>query len=399
MDFGLLPDQQKLQEEFGRFFKKEMENAPTGWVGGNVEEPYLNDENWAFHVKMARKLGEKKWLMLTLPEEYGGINASPVVQMIFNEVAGYYRAPGVDVFGVKMIGPVIHAMGNEEQKKEHLEKIARGQVFWCQGWSEPDAGSDLAALSTSAVRDGDHYIVQGQKIWTTGAHRADWIFLLVRTDSAEIRSRGLTFLLADVKTSGFSIDPIYMMDGHHSFNQVFLDNVSIPVKNRIGEENEGWKVAKAISKLERTGVIPVGYLERELEELIQYCKEAKSLGKRLIDDSSVRHRLADLAVEIEAARALFYKVACLHETGELMESIALSSAAKVFTAELYQRLIYTGCHIMGLYSQVKHDSRWAPLKGAFERLYQLCPGENIAAGTSEIQRNIIAWTALGLPRS
>jgi len=399
MDFSLSPNQEKLRDEFRLFFGKEMENAPPGWHGGNVTEPYLSDENWAFHVNMARKLGEKGWLMLPLSEKYGGLNASPVVQMIFNETAGYYRAPGVDVFGVKMIGPVIHAMGDEEQKKAHLMPIARGEIFWCQGWSEPDAGSDLAALSTTGVRDGDHYIVQGQKIWTTGAHRADWIFLLVRTDPETRRSSGLTFLLADMKTPGISVDPIQMMDGHHSFNQVFLDDVRIPARNRIGEENQGWKVAKAISNFERTGVLPVGFIDRELEDVIAYCKETKRLGQRLIDDSFIRNRLADLAAEIEAARALYYRIACLHETGEFIESMALSSAAKVFIAELYQRLIYTACDIMGLFSQVKQGSRWAVLKGAFERNYQNCLGENIAAGTSEIQRNIIAWTALGLPRA
>ena len=399
MDFSLSPNQEKLRDEFRLFFKREMANAPSGWIGGNVEEPYLSDENWAFHVDMARKLGEKRWLMLPLPEEYGGLKASPVVQMIFNEVAGYYKAPGVDVFGVKMIGPVIHALGDEEQKKEHLGPIARGEIFWCQGWSEPDAGSDLAALSTTGVRDGDHYIVQGQKIWTTGAHRADWIFLLVRTDPEAQRSRGLTFLLADMQTPGISVEPIHMMDGHHSFNQVFLDDVRIPARNRIGEENGGWKVAKAISNFERTGVLPVGFIERELEDVIAYCKETEYRGQRLIGDSFIRNRLADLAADIEAARALYYRIACLHETGEFIESMALSSAAKVFTAELYQRLIYTGCDIMGLFSQVKQGSRWAVFKGAFERNYQICLGDNIAAGTSEIQRNIIAWTALGLPRS
>ena len=280
MDFSLSPDEKKLRDEFAGFFKREMAEAPADWIGGNVEDTYLSDENWAFHVKMARKLGEKGWLMMALPEEYGGLNASPIVQMIFNETAGYYRAPGVDVFGVKMIGPVIHAMGNKEQKQAHLMPIARGEIFWCQGWSEPDAGSDLAALCTTGVRDGDHYIVQGQKIWTTGAHRADWIFLLVRTDPEAQRSRGLTFLLADMKTPGISVEPIHMMDGHHSFNQVFLDDVRIPARNRIGEENQGWKVAKAISNFERTGVLPVGFIERVLEDVISYCKETEYRGQR-----------------------------------------------------------------------------------------------------------------------
>jgi alkylation response protein AidB-like acyl-CoA dehydrogenase len=398
MDFSLSPEQEKLRDEFTEFFKREMEKAPAGWQGGRVEDPYLSDENWTFHVKVARKLGEKGWLMLSLPEEYGGLNASPVVQMVFNEVAGYHKAPGVDVFGVKMIGPVIYMMGNEEQKKEHLKPIARGEIFWCQGWSEPDAGSDLAALSTEGVRDGDHYIVNGQKVWTTGAHRADWIFLLVRTDPTAKRSRGLTLLLADMKTPGISVEPILAMDGHHSFNEIFLDNVHIPVKNRIGEENLGWEVAKAISNFERSGVLPVGSIQRELEDLINYCKETRSRGGRLINDPLVRNGLANLAVEIEVARALYYRIACLHEKSEPIETAALSSAAKIFTANLYQRLIYTGCHIMGLFSQVKQGSKWAPLKGVFESSYQSCIGPNIAAGTSEIQRNIIAWTALGLPR-
>jgi alkylation response protein AidB-like acyl-CoA dehydrogenase len=290
-------------------------------------------------------------------------------------------------------------MGNEEQKREYLKPIARGEVFWCQGWSEPDAGSDLAALSTEAVREGDHYVVNGQKIWTTGAHRADWMFLLVRTDPTAKRSRGLTFLLADMKTLGISVEPILMMDGHHSFNQVFLDNVRIPVKNRIGDENKGWAVVKAVSNFERSGVTPVGLIERELEDLIHFCKETTCGDDSLIKDSFVQHRLADLAVKVEVARALHYRIACLHEKSELIQSAALSSAAKIFTSDLYQRLIYTGSQIMGLFSQVKQGSKWAPFKGAFERNYQFCIGPNIAAGTSEIQKNIIAWSALHLPRA
>jgi alkylation response protein AidB-like acyl-CoA dehydrogenase len=399
MDFSISPEEEQLQNEFRAFFKKEMEAAPEKWIGGGIEDPYLCDENWEFHTQMARKLGAKGWLMQTLPAEYGGLGASPVVQMIFNDMAGYYKAPGVDVFGVKMIGPVINAMGTESQKKEHLKPIARGEVFWCQGWSEPDAGSDLAALSTEGVRDGNHYVINGQKVWTTGAHRADWIFLLVRTDPTAKRSRGLTFLLADMKTQGISIKPILMMDGHHSFNEVFLDNVRIPVKNRIGNENEGWKVAKAVSNFERSGVTPVGLIERELEDLIEFCKSSGHGGDRLIDDSFVQHCLADLAVKVEIARAFHYRIACLHQKNELIQSVALSSAAKIFTSDLYQHLIYTGSRIMGIFSQVKQGSKWAPLKGAFERNYQSCLGPNIAAGTSEIQKNIIAWSALGLPRA
>ena len=397
MDFSFTPEQEELHNQFASFFKKEMEEAPANWHGG-VEEGYLNDEFWAFNVKMARKLGRKGWLALAWPEEYGGLNASSTEQMIFNEVAGYYKAPGVEVFGVKMIGPVIYHLGNEEQKKEHLKPIAKGETFWCQGWSEPDAGSDLAALTTTGVREGDNYIINGQKIWTTGAHRADWIFLVIRTDPDAKRSRGLTFLLADIKTPGISVEPILMMNGDHTFNEVFFDDVKVPVKNRIGEENQGWQVVRELSNFERSGAIAFGFIERELEELISYCKEARYHGDLLINDSSVQHRLADLAVEIEVGKAMNYRMTYLIEKGDFKESASTSSAFKVYGSEVYQRLVYTGCDIMGLFCQVKGDSKWAPLKGLFESNYQKIIGLNIAGGTSEIQRNVIAWTALGLPR-
>lgn len=398
MDFGLSVEEEKLSGEFRAFFEREMKGAPPGWHGG-IEDPYISDENWTFHVKMAGKLGEKSWLALAWPEKYGGLNASPTMQMLFNEIAGYYKAPGVDFIGVKMMGPVIYEMGSEEQKEAHLAPIARGERFWCQGWSEPDAGSDLAALITSGVRVDDNYIINGQKVWTTGAHRADWIFLLVRTDPESERSRGLTFLLADMKTPGISIEPVLMMDGHHSFNEVFLDNVKIPVQNRIGEENRGWQVAKAISSFERSGGLPLSYVERDLDDLIQYCKEARHNGATLIKDPLVRDSLAAFAVEVQVGKALNYRIASLQEKGEFIENASIISAAKVYTSELYQRLVYEGCRIMGLYCQVKEGSKWAPLKGIFERHYQYCIAHNLAAGSSEIQRNIIAWTALGLPRT
>ncbi len=397
MDFKFTPEQEKLRKEVSDFFGEEMKNAPSQWHGG-LDDPFLNDENWAFHTKMAKKLGEKSWLTLTWPEEYGGLNASPTDQMVFNETCGYHAGAGVDMVGVKMMGPVIYMMGTDEQKQEHLKYIARGERFWCQGWSEPDAGSDLAALTTDAVRDGDNYILNGQKVWTTGAHYADWIFLLVRTDPSEKRHKGLTFLLADMKTPGITVKPIEMMNGQHSFNEVFLDNVKVPVKNRIGEENKGWAVTKALSNLERSGALPVGYLERTLEGLIGYCKETSKKGELLINNTLIRNRLSSLAVEIETAKAIIYKITFLQEKGAFVEAVAASCAAKVFTAEVFQRMVFLGCDIMNEYCQVKVGSKWAALNGLFEVNYQFHVGMNIAAGTSEIQRNIIAWVGLGLPR-
>ena len=397
MDYSFTPEQEALRRDFDEFFKEAMKEAPPGWRGG-IECIYENDENWAFHRRMARKLAEKKWLVLSWPEEYGGKNASPIEQMIFGDVAGYHKAPGVDIFGVSMIGPAILAMGSEEQKKKHLPPIAGGEIMWCQGWSEPDAGSDLAALSTRGVRERDNYIVNGQKIWTTGAHKADWIFLIVRTDPESKRSKGLTFLLADKNTPGITVNPILMMNGTHSFNEVFLDDVRIPVANRLGEENEGWKVTRAVMNFERSSVGDVAHSKRNLEELVGFCKEKKACGAPLIKDPHVKHRLVDLFIECEVARAMVYKIAWLLEKGELQKSMAPASAAKLVCSELAQRLAYEGLKIMGLFGQVKEGSKWAPLHGSFEHAYQLCMGANIAAGTSEIQKNLIAWTALGLPR-
>ncbi len=394
MDFGFTPEQEALRKEFIRFFEVEMKHAPSGWQGG-VEDHLISDENWAFHTRMARRIGERGWLTLAWPEEYGGLNASPVEQMILNETAGYYKSPGLDMISVKLLGPIIYKMGSEKHKKEHLKPIAEGKRFWCQGWSEPDAGSDLAVLTTTGIREGDVYVVNGQKVWTTGGHRADWMLLLVRTDPDAKRSKGLSLLLVDMQTAGISVMPISMMNGNHSLNEIFLKDVRIPVADRIGDENKGWDVVKTISNFERSGALPVNYMERRLEELIDFCKKEQS---DLTNSSMVRHMLASLAVDIQVAKALTYRVASLHTSGEIMNSGAHTSTARVFTSELNQRLVNTGCRILGQVCQVKQGSRWAALKGAFERDYQLCMGRNIATGTSEIQRNIIAWTALGLPR-
>ena len=201
-----------------------------------------------------------------------------------------------------------------------------------------------------------------------------------------------------MKTPGITVKPIEMMNGQHSFNEVFLDNVKVPVNNRIGEENKGWGVTKTLSNFERSGALPVGYLERTLERLIDYCKETRKKGELLINNPLIRNRLASLAVEIETAKAIIYKITYMHAKGEMLQSMTAASAAKVFTAEVFQRMVFAGCDILGEYCQVKENSKWKALNGLFEVNYQFHMGMNIAAGTSEIQRNIIAWIGLGLPR-
>ncbi|MBE0415875.1 MAG: acyl-CoA dehydrogenase family protein [Dehalococcoidia bacterium] len=397
MDFKLTPEQEALKKELDDFLREEMKNAPPGWEAGM--EAMFSDEGWPFHRYMARRLSEKGWLVRPWPREYGGVDAPMIEQVIFSEVMGYHRAPGRDIFGIGMIGPTLLVAGNEEQKKEHLPPIARAERFWCQGWSEPNAGSDLASLTTRAVRDGDDYIINGQKTWTSGAHFADWSFILARTNPEEKRSRGISFFLVDMKSPGVTVRPLLGMNGTHLFNEVYYDDVRVPARNRVGEENEGWAITRATMNFERSSIETVGVVKRELEELAAFCKETKWNGKTLSQNPFVRHRLAQLAIEIDVGRALAYRTAWLQEKGGLLLSADAASAAKVYGTELAQRLAYTGYQIMGLYGQVKMGSKWAPLHGSYESSSQLCMGMNLAGGSSEVQRNMIAWFGLGLPRT
>ena len=397
MDFRFTPEEEALRKEFDDFFKEEMKKAPPQW-GTSMEAIFGIDECWEFHKQTARKLAAKDWLARPWPREYGGQEASLVEQFIFNDVMGYHRGAGVDHWGIALLAPTLLFSANDEQKREHLPPIARAEIFWTQLWSEPGAGSDLASLTTRAVRDGDDYIVSGQKTWTSGGHRADWGFMLARTNPEEKRSRGLSFFLVDMKSPGITIEPILNLEGSHLFNEVFLDDVRVPARNMVGGENQGWVASQMTSNFERSMIQLFAYLTRELEELVEFCKEPKWGGEVLASNPLVRHTLAQLAVDIEAGRAFSYSILWEQIKGGLIMAAPLAAAAKVLATELVQRFTYAGSEILGLYGQVK-ESRWAPLQGRFEKEYQLCPGLNMAGGTSEIMRNLICSLGLGLPRS
>jgi alkylation response protein AidB-like acyl-CoA dehydrogenase len=399
VDYCFTSEEEALRAEFAEFFEDAMKEAPQGWKGW-VEGPYISDENWAFHCKMARKLAQRGWLTRTWPKEYGGLAAPYVEYVILNETAGYYRAPGIDQFGLHMIGTLLFLVGTEEQKKYFLPRMANAEVMWSQGWSEPDAGSDLSAINTTAIRKDDYYFINGQKTWMSSAHRADWAFVVVRTDPNARRSRGISVLLVDLKTPGISVDPIAMMDGSVSFNDVFFDNVKVPVENRLGEENKGWQVVRAIMDLERMGMAnDIGQQQREVDDLVCFCKETSRDGELLIKNPIYRHQLAECTIGIKVARSVCYRLAWLVQKGEdTVTTSAYASALKLFTSETGLRLAYIGSEIMGQYGQVEQGSKWAPLDGAYEHMYQNRLGLLVAGGTSEIQRNIIAWTVLNLPR-
>ena len=397
MDFSLTKEQLELKQEFDDFFKEEMKSAPPEYGSGGLEAMYGTDAGSAFHKQMMRKLGDRGWLSLAWPKEVGGQGASLTDQFIFNEVRESYDAPGVDIFGIGMFAPTLIIAANDEQKERLLAPIRKGEVSYCQGWSEPDAGSDLASLQTLAIKEGDHYIVNGSKIWTTGAHRSDCMFLLARTDPESNRGKGLSVFHVDMNTPGIEVKPLLYMDGSHLYNEVFFKDVKLPAKDLIGVENEGWKVTRETMNFERSNVGFFVKGRNVLKELIEYVKTTKRNGRFLSEDQIVRRKIAQLSIDLEVGYTLAEKIIYLQQEGGLMFAASAASEAKLFGSELMQRISNFATEIMGLYGQLER-SKWAPLNGDMVEIYQFCMGINIAAGTSEIQKSLIAWVGLGMPR-
>ncbi len=395
MDFKFTKEEEKFRHEVRDFIRKEL---PRDWngVGFNVEDEFSSPDILGLRRSMARKLGEKGWLALSWPKQYGGQGRSHMEQLIFNEEVSYNGVPGVDIFGVGMIGPTLMAHGSEEQKKEHLGYIARGERFWCQGFSEPNAGSDLASLQTRGVVEGDQIIINGQKVWTTGAHFADWCFALVRTDQNAPKHKGITMVLADMKWPGIQVRPLYNMVGKHSFNEIFFDNLKVPLSNVVGGMNKGWEVANALLEFERSGIWRVASSLRLVEEMVKYANETKVNDGVLAQDPLIRQKLAQLMVEVEVAKMLAYRVGWMQSNHQTPAYEA--SMSKLFGSELQLKTAEIGLQILGLYAQLKEGDKRAPLWGRVEQWYMSHLGRVIAAGSSEIQRNIIAWRGLGLPR-
>ena len=345
---------------------------------------------------MRRKLGAKGWLAMAWPKEYGGQEASPGRTVIFAEEMSYHRAPGRDTQGVGFLGPCLMVHGTEEQRKTHLRAISEGQVTWCQGFSEPESGSDLASLKTRAVEDGDDYVITGQKIWSSGAHHADWCHLLARTDPDAPKHKGITYFLIDMQTPGIEVRRITDMSNNQRFNEIFLDKVRVPKKNVVGEINRGWYAAMSTLDFERTSIEASAHARRLVDDLTGFARQTSYNGGALLDQESVRITLANMATEAEVARLLSYRVMWMQGKGVIPNHE--SSMVKAFATEMLRRTSNAAMGILGLHGQLSQGSRWAPLKGIVERLYLTSVSNTIAGGTSEIQRNILATRGLGLPR-
>jgi alkylation response protein AidB-like acyl-CoA dehydrogenase len=391
MDFAFSESEQRLRDELRQFLREVL---PPDWTGAGTD---LSDDDFEFGQYFNRKLAERGWIAPAWPKQYGGLGATHVEQAIFGEELAYHRAPmGGRIFGVGMIGPTLIVHGTDEQRARHLPGITRGEVLWCQGYSEPGAGSDLAGLRTRAVRDGDDYLITGQKIWTTQAHRAQWMFLLARTDPELPKHRGISFFLVDMKTPGITVRPILNMADRHEFNEVFLEDVRVPKANLVGGENRGWYVAMTLLDFERSSIGASAASRRTLEELARFAAERRADGGRPLDRGWVRQGLAELLIETEVARLMSYRIASMQQRG--LSPNYEASMVKVFATESSQRMYRFGTRLLGLYGQLPPGARRAPLAGQIAQGYLTSVAPTIYSGSSEIQRNIIATRGLGLPR-
>ncbi|MBW1895103.1 MAG: acyl-CoA dehydrogenase family protein [Deltaproteobacteria bacterium] len=303
------------------------------------------------------------------------------------------------ISGTRWVGPSLILFGTEEQKNKYLPPIASGipDGVWCTGYSEPDAGTDLAGLQTFAVQDGDEYIINGQKVWTSCAHRARWLWLACRTDQNVTKNHhGLSLIIVDLKSKGLNVSPIKNFVGGHVFNEIFLNDVRVPVSNLVGQENNGWAHLMTALSFERGVAIgTTGSLRRAFDELVQYTKRTGQ-----IDNPETRHKLAEVAIDIETARLLAYEAAWKTDRGKTV--IYEPSRDKAYCDVVTEKLSRIGMDILGAYSQLdvhSKDSKWTKLKGVFEHMYYYCVGMAIAGGTTDTQRNIVGQFGLQLPKA
>ncbi len=395
MNLAFTEKEEKLRRELREFARKEL---PPDWHVGGYAEEYCTDYGWEVAQRMTRKLAEKGWLTMPWPKEYGGLGATRTEYLIYREEMAYNMMPGVDmgVGGVSWIGQTLILLGSDEQKRKHLRGIASGETYWCTGYSEPEAGSDLAALKCRAVRKGSEFVINGQKVWTSAAHRAHWCWLAVRTDPDAPRHKGISVLVVDMKTPGVTVRPLMNLAGMPENSEVFFDDVHVPEECLIGQENDGWKVIMTALSFERTaGIEHLGRARRLLEDLTVYVRETKRNGRRLVDDPIVRQKLAQHWIECEVGRLMCYNIAAMEDNGLVPGHEA--SAAKNFCSEMAHELSNTALSLMGLYGQLGGDER-APLHAVAHTAYQFGVGDKIGGGTSEINRTLIAIRGLGLPR-
>jgi alkylation response protein AidB-like acyl-CoA dehydrogenase len=378
-------------------FRTEIEE----WVKERWPEGYgpsirrNTPEYQAMSRQVQKDLAAKGWLAGAWPVEYGGEAWNKLRQAVFNETMAYRRVP-INSLGTTTVGPTLMVYGSEEQKLKYLNGTANGSLFWSQGFSEPNAGSDLASLQTRAVRDGDDFVINGSKIWGNHTY-ADNALLLARTNPEAPKHRGITqFILPLRGTPGITVQPIKDSNAENHWTLMTMEDVRLPGSQVIGEVDRGWYQTTTSLDFERSQVSWVGNSRRFLERLIRYANSHTKGGEVMAADPFIRDRLAELAVELEMARWIAYRVAYMQDNGLIPNAEA--SMSKVWSTEVNQRLMRAGMNLAGALGHLAEGSEWAAEGGAFTKEYFEAPGQTFAGGSSEIQRNIIATRGLGLPR-
>jgi alkylation response protein AidB-like acyl-CoA dehydrogenase len=397
MDLNLTHEEQLFRDEFRAWLEV---NIPEGWSGVDVREPESSQDRFVFLRAWQKKMADAGWVGIHWPKEYGGRGASIIQQTIFvEEMARSSAPPLINVLGLSLLGPTLIAYGTPEQKKRFLANILNADEIWCQGYSEPNAGSDLAALRTEAVLDGDHFIVNGQKTWTSFGHHADWCFAVVRTDPEAPKHKGLTYMLIDMHAPGVDVRPLKQMTGESEFNEVFFENVKVPVDNVVGKVNSGWEIALATLMFERgtLGASLQVAFKRQLDRLVELSRSIKRNGKPASEDPIIRQKLGQIYTEVEIFR--LNQMRTITRMAKSGVPGPEGSIQKIFWSEMNQRMQKTAMEILGPYGQLTRDSSHAIDGGQWVHHYLRSRGNTIEAGTSEIQRNIIGHFVLGLPRS
>lgn len=394
MDLTLNAEETRFRDELSSWLQTNLPKDWPLWREKSVEESFPYLRLWQ------RKLNEDGWAAVSWPKEFGGRGATLIEQAIFwEELARVQAPPMANALGLGLIGPTIIAYGTDAQKKRFVPKILSAQEIWCQGFSEPNAGSDLANLQTEARRDGDHYVVNGQKIWTSFGWVADWCELVVRTDPSAPKHKGLTVLLVDMKSRGIEVRPLRQMTGESEFNEIFFRDVRVPAENTLGQVNDGWNVAVSTLMFERGsfGARLHPIFKRNIGRLIELARSTSRNGEPLAKDPLVRQKLAQCYAEIEIMRLnqlrSFSRISATGVPGPE------GSIHKIFWSELNQRLQQIAQELLGPYGQLAAGDPRAVDNGIWAYGYLRTRGNTIEAGTSEVQRNIIGHFVLGLPRS
>ncbi|NOT53798.1 MAG: acyl-CoA dehydrogenase [Deltaproteobacteria bacterium] len=393
MDFNFTPEEEAFRQELRSWLQA---NLPKEFDPQKFDE-ISADERFEFQRAWQKKAHQAGWVGLHWPKEYGGRGAGLMEMFIYNQEMTKVRAPRyANTLGLIMSGPTLMHWGTEEQKQRHLAKILSGEEIWCEGLSEPNAGSDLAAMQTRAVEDGDSFVINGQKVWTSYAHRANFIQLFVRTDPNAPKHRGISCLIVDMKTLGVTVRPLVQMTGDEDFNEVFFEDVRVPKANLLGPKDEGWKVLVTTLMHERAGIGTELPVHRQFAEISKICKTVEINGKPANEDPAVRQKLAQFATECHAITYNMFRSFSKRLKGN--PPGPEGSINKLLGSELNLRIANFATELLGPYAQIEKGSAYAVDHGRWARAALWHRLLTIGGGTSEIQRGILGERMLGLPK-